>query len=186
MQDATTRDRNTKSTVDTAFLALGSNLGDRLACLRQGVRGLAGDPRIRLGPVSSLYETAPVGGPVDQGWFLNAVLTVYTDIGPQSLLTVAQQIEARLGRERSVSNGPRTIDVDLLTYADCICDEPAITLPHPRMHTRLFVMVPLAEIAPDGVHARFGRPFRELLDDLRTGPDAERESIRRVQGDDWV
>lgn len=129
-----------------AFLALGSNLGDRDGSLRAAVAGLIEDG-IRVVRSSSVYETLPVGPP--QPSYLNAVIEVETDLDARALLDRCLAVEARLGRERGADAarwGPRTIDIDLLTFGDEVIDRPGLVVPHPRMHERAFVMVPLADL----------------------------------------
>lgn len=127
-----------------AFLALGSNQGDRWAHLRRAVAGLPDVVR-----VSSVYETDPVGGPPSQGPFLNAVVELDSDLTPRQLLETARKLEAAAGRVRDERWGPRTLDVDVLLVGDLAVQEPDLQVPHPRMWQRPFVLVPLAEIAPD-------------------------------------
>jgi 2-amino-4-hydroxy-6-hydroxymethyldihydropteridine diphosphokinase len=129
----------------SAYVGIGSNLGDRLENLRTAVRELAGTPDVRFVRSSSVYETAPVGGP-EQGDFLNAVVEISTELEPRALLEALQLIENELGRVRAERFGPRTIDLDLLLYGDEEIDEPDLTVPHPRMHERAFVVVPLMEL----------------------------------------
>jgi 2-amino-4-hydroxy-6-hydroxymethyldihydropteridine diphosphokinase len=127
-----------------AFLALGSNLGDRRANLRQAVASL---PDVVA--VSSVYETDPVGGPEGQGAYLNLVVELDTALTPRGLLEVAQRAEAAARRVRTERWGPRTLDVDVLLVGDLVIDEPDLQVPHPRMWERAFVLVPLADLAPD-------------------------------------
>jgi 2-amino-4-hydroxy-6-hydroxymethyldihydropteridine diphosphokinase len=139
-------------------LGLGSNMGDRESNIVSALDGLAAHPRIRLNKTSSLYQTAPVGY-LDQPEFLNAVASLTTTLSPLELLDVCLAVEQRLGRVRTMRWGPRTIDIDLLVYHDVICHSARLTLPHPRLKERCFVLVPLAEIAPetpviDGLTAR--------------------------------
>ncbi len=134
-----------------AFIGLGSNLGDREATLRQGVAGLeaAGD----VIAVSPLYETEPVGGPEDQGAFLNLVVELETADSPRQLLRRCQALEEAAHRVRTVRWGPRTLDADVLLVDDLTVDEADLTVPHPRMWDRRFVLQPLADLAPELVPA---------------------------------
>ena len=138
----------------TAYLGLGGNLGDRRRYLAAALRALASEPGVRVEAVSSVYETQPVGV-LEQPVFLNLVAQVTTTLSTRELLACCLRIEAGLGRVRSERWGPRTIDVDVLWFDDQAVNEPDLELPHPRMTTRAFVLVPLAEIAPalelDGV-----------------------------------
>jgi 2-amino-4-hydroxy-6-hydroxymethyldihydropteridine diphosphokinase len=141
-----------------AYLALGSNLGDREELLQQAVDRLAAHPEITVVAVSPVYETSPVGGP-EQPDYLNAVVAVETAASPRRLLAVAQQLEAAAGRVRGARWGPRTLDVDILLVGEERVDEPDLVVPHPRMWERAFVTVPLADLAPSlgpGVPDRAG------------------------------
>jgi 3-oxoacyl-[acyl-carrier protein] reductase len=164
-----------------ALLALGSNLGDRRDYLLRALDALRAQPGIIVERVSSLYETAPVGGPAGQGRYLNAAAVLRTDRPPDELLRVLLEIETSLGRVRGERDGPRTLDLDLLIYDAVIRDEPPLTLPHPRLHQRLFVLQPLAEIAPGVVHPVLRRTIADLLADLqgvrRFGPAPGRELV---------
>jgi len=133
--------------VTIAYIAMGSNMGDRLLLLAQAVQ-LLKTPTIRVLDVSSIYETAPQGF-VDQPSFLNLVAKVQTDLSPQELLSHTQAIEAQLGRVRNVRWGPRTVDLDILLFGDRVVDEVGLQIPHPRMTQRAFVLVPLLELNSD-------------------------------------
>ena len=158
--------------IEIAFLSLGSNLGDRAGNLRSAIAqlGEAGE----VCAVSSIYETQPVDVP-DQGWFLNCVVAIKTKKSPRELLQFALEIEARMGRLRLRDKGPRSIDIDILLIGDCIIDEPGLTVPHPAMHLRRFVLEPLEEIAPDAWNAVLKSTAMELLGTLPKG-----QTVRRL------
>ena len=149
----------------TAYLGLGANLGDRLANLQRAVDLLAEVSGLRVARSSRVYETEPVGGP-EQPEYLNAVVEVETDLAPRDLLEACLSVETRMGRVRAEPWGPRTIDVDVLTYGDETIDEPDLVIPHPRMHERGFVLVPLAELTADP-----SLPGELRLASLRLGPN---------------
>ena len=134
-----------------AFVGLGSNLGDRWAHLRRAVDQLRAGGRAPVTAVSSVYETEPVGGPEDQGPYLNLVveLAVAPDADPYRLLEECRRLEAAAGRVRATRWGPRTLDADVLWIDGVTVDDPELTVPHPRWRERRFVLVPLAELAPD-------------------------------------
>ncbi|HZX31016.1 MAG TPA: 2-amino-4-hydroxy-6-hydroxymethyldihydropteridine diphosphokinase [Rhodocyclaceae bacterium] len=134
--------------MNTAYIALGANIGDPAATVRAAFAALSGLPGMRLAAASSLYRTAPVGL-ANQPDFINAVARVETTLEPQALLQALLALEADFGRIRLERNGPRTLDLDLLLYGDRVLDTPDLILPHPRLHLRAFVLAPLAEIAPD-------------------------------------
>jgi len=149
----------------SAYLALGSNLGDRLESLRRAVELLDARPGIDVVRSSRVYETDPVGPP--QPAYLNAVVEVRTDLDPHALLKETQAVEHELGRVRAERWGTRTIDVDVLTFDEREIDEPELVVPHPRMHERGFVLVPLGELDPDPM-----LPGERKLSALRLPPDA--------------
>ncbi len=134
--------------MNTAYVALGANLGDPKATVLAAFAALANLPESRVARCSSLYRTAPVGI-LSQPDFVNAVALLETTLPPEALLDALLDIEARFGRIRRERNGPRTLDLDLLLYDDIELDLPRLTLPHPRLHLRAFVLLPLAEVAPD-------------------------------------
>ncbi len=131
-----------------AYLALGSNLGDRVAHLQRALDAMRAEPAVAVVGVSKVYETDPVGGP-EQGAFLNAVVAVDTDLEPYGLLAFAQGLERDAQRVRVERWGPRTLDVDVLLYGDVRVDDDDLTIPHPRMWERGFVLAPLRDVAPD-------------------------------------
>ena len=140
----------------TAFIALGSNLGDPAGQIRSALGALAALPGTKLVRQSSFYRNPPEGG-LDQPEFVNAVAQIETRAGPRELLDHLLEIERAHGRARDFPNAPRTLDLDVVLYGDRVVREPALTIPHPRMLARAFVLVPLAEIAPDAVVPGRGR-----------------------------
>ncbi|MDY0262228.1 2-amino-4-hydroxy-6-hydroxymethyldihydropteridine diphosphokinase [Syntrophotalea acetylenica] len=147
----------------TAYLALGSNLGNRLACLRGARRALHRPPLIRVVAASPIYETAPVGGPAGQSPYLNAVLRVETLLSAAELLAEALAVEKLFGRRRTERWGPRTLDVDLLLFGDEIHRQADLTIPHPRLHQRAFVLVPLRDLSPGLLHPLLGQTVEEMM-----------------------
>ncbi|MDI3299000.1 MAG: 2-amino-4-hydroxy-6-hydroxymethyldihydropteridine diphosphokinase [Bacillota bacterium] len=162
------------------FLGLGANLGDREAQLRAALDLLAGDD-LRIEGVAGLWETEPVGLR-EQPWFLNTVAEVATRLEPEALLRRALAVERALGRVRTVRWGPRTIDVDLLWLEGVVRSGAELTLPHPRMAERAFVLAPLAELAP-GLRLPGGRTAREGAEALRAAPGAP--VVRRLRPPGW-
>lgn len=154
------------------YLSLGSNLGDRAANLRTALHDLG-----ELGAVaavSSFYETEPVELAA-QPWFLNCAAKLDTEKMPRQLIAGILAIEQRMGRQRRQKNGPRIIDIDILLFGTSLIDAPSLTVPHPKLHERRFVLEPLVEIAPDVRHPVFKRTMRELRDALPAG-----QTVRRI------
>lgn len=153
-----------KSDKKIAYLGLGSNLGDRKKNLEIAHEKLSQHPNIRITASSSFYETEPVGY-LDQDWFINQAIEIETSLSPIKLLETTQGIEEGLGRERSIKWGPRTVDIDILAYEDRIMNTPVLKLPHPSLHERRFVLVPLEEIAPAFLHPVLDKSISKILID---------------------
>ena len=161
-----------------AYLGLGSNIGDRKANIREALRRLRGVKGVAVLKVSSLHETEPVGGP-PQADFLNAACEVEAALTPRGLLRAALRIEREMGRLRGVRWGPRVIDIDILLCDDKVVEDAELTVPHPRLAGRRFVLEPLAEIAPAARHPKSGKTVAEMLDSLAA---ASRRRGRRQGG----
>jgi 2-amino-4-hydroxy-6-hydroxymethyldihydropteridine diphosphokinase len=145
----------------TVLVALGSNLGDRRGHLEQALGRLAATSGVRSVRAGDAFETDPVGGP-PQGPFLNACVLLETDLDPRQMLAALRAVEAGASRVRQERWGPRTLDLDLLLHGDTLLEEPDLTVPHPRMLERAFVLIPAAELAPDLVHPGLGRTLGDL------------------------
>jgi len=152
----------------TIYLALGSNLGDRGATIAAALDAVGKLPGTRVLKVSRLVETEPVGGPPGQGPFLNGAAAIETDLTPEDLLAALKRIERDLGRTEGPRWSPRPIDLDILLCGDLVLDTPGLTIPHPRLRDRRFVLEPLAEIAADVRDPVTGKSVKELLE--RLGP----------------
>jgi 2-amino-4-hydroxy-6-hydroxymethyldihydropteridine diphosphokinase len=157
---------------ETAYLSLGSNLGDRAATLRAAIAQL--EVAGRVVATSAFYDAQPMEVE-DQPWFLNCVVAIETGKSPRELLQLALQIEAAMGRIRLRDKGARKIDIDLVLFGDLVVDEPGLKIPHPSMHRRRFVLEPLVEIAPEARHPVLGKTARELLAALPEG-----QTVRRL------
>jgi len=155
-----------------AYIAMGSNLGDRGETLMRAVKMLSEIPGVSVRRLSQFMRTEPLGGPEDQPPYLNAAVEAEVDLAPRDLLAALQDIERQLGRDRSKEKrwGPRTCDLDILMMGEIVLqDEPELIIPHPRMHERTFVLEPLAAIAPEAVNPTSGKTVTEMLDDVRSG-----------------
>ena len=155
--------------METIFIGFGSNAGDRVDFCDRAVTLLGLLPHSRLLGVSLLYETEPVKDGTDpgDGWFLNGVVQLETDVTPRSLLMVLREIERSLGRDEEHRSGPRTMDLDLLFYGSLVIEEPGLVVPHPRLHQRRFVLLPMSELDPSWTHPSLGRSITQLLAELK-------------------
>ncbi len=147
----------------TTYIALGTNLGDRPANLRSAIASFS--PKLRVIQETTIYETPPWGY-TDQPAFLNMVVKAETELEPYALLSYLKEKEKNLGRVKNFKNGPRQIDLDILFYDNLILEEEELTIPHPRLHERAFVLVPLAEIAPEFEHFLLKKKISALLQDV--------------------
>ncbi len=154
------------------FLGIGANEGDRFAAISNAVQLLSITPGIHVVQIAPIIETKPVGGP-PQGDYLNTVVELETEKPPAELLALLKSIEKQLGRSPGgVRWGPRPIDLDILLYDDAIIRTPELDIPHPRFHERLFVLEPLAQLAPDLIHPILGIPIHRLAEQLGVRPQA--------------
>jgi 2-amino-4-hydroxy-6-hydroxymethyldihydropteridine diphosphokinase len=156
----------------TIYLSLGSNVGNREENLRAGIAAL-GDAGVRVTRVSSIYETEPVDF-LEQAWFLNCAVEGEANVSALELLQILRGIELRMGSKKLVAKGPRLIDLDILLYGSETIDTPELQVPHPRMHLRRFVLVPLTEIAPEAVHPALKITVAKLLEETM-----DRSTVRR-------
>ena len=175
-----------KANRPVAYLGLGANLGDRLHAMRAAIHALGAHSAINLdlaSDVASLYESDPIGGPPGQGPYLNSVVRVSTTLTPHELLDTVLSIEASLGRVRRQAWEARVIDIDLLLYDDLIVSDDGLSLPHPRLHERRFVLEPLAEIAGEVVHPVLKLPISELA--RRARAEATDQRVTILAGPTW-
>jgi 2-amino-4-hydroxy-6-hydroxymethyldihydropteridine diphosphokinase len=168
-------DTSSRTMPHFVYLSLGSNVGDREAQLRDAETRLAAVGRVVA--VSSFYETEPVEF-TQQPWFLNCALALETSKTPQQLIAAILRIEEEMGRQRVQKKGPRSIDIDILLFDDVILDSPELTIPHPALQQRRFVLEPLAEIAPEVLHPVLKKTIRELRDALPPG-----QAVRKVKAE---
>lgn len=161
----------------TAHIGIGSNLGHKRARCREAIEHIERLPGCTVKKRSSFYRTDPVGVE-GQDWYVNAVIGIETDLSPHALLEVLLAIESHMGRKREKKWEARIIDLDLILYGNEILEEGHLTVPHPLMHVRRFVLIPMAEIAPERVHPVLGKTMKELLKDL---PE-EGQAVRPLEG----
>ncbi len=157
---------------DRVYLSLGSNVGDREDHLRGAITRLESIARVIS--VSSFYETEPMEV-TNQPWFLNCAVKAETTKVPKQFMAAVLEMEREMGRLRTMKKGPRTIDIDILLFGDAVVDSPEVTIPHPAMHERRFVLEPLVEIAPEARHPVFKKTVSEMLDALPGG-----QTVRKV------
>ena len=162
-----------------AYLGLGANLGDPSRQVSEALKRLNAAEEVEVTRVSAFYRNPPLG-PADQPWYVNAAARVRTRLGPEELLRLLQQVEAALGRVRGEHWGPRRLDLDLLLYNGEVIFAPNLVVPHPEMHRRGFVLVPLAEIAPQAWHPVLGKSAGDLLAELNP---ADRAAVQPLAAD---
>lgn len=161
----------------TAYLGLGSNLGDRFLLMREALQKLKNSTGIKVSRVSPVYESEPIGVP-RQPRYLNAVVEIFTDLDEKKLLKVCQAIEDELGRVRNERWGPRNIDIDILIYDDLVSSTRELSIPHPFFHEREFVLRPMADIAPDLIHPVLDLSVSELLEGVEESGVKKMNSLK--------
>ena len=174
---ANEQEKSCPSISQTAYLGLGSNLGDRLALLRAALHAIDTRDGIKIdwdGGIAPVYETSPVGGPPDQPWYLNTAVRITTTLDPFTLLKVVLSIENDLGRVRGQRWAARTIDIDILVYGQLTLNDEVLTIPHPRLFERRFVLAPLSDIAGDMTHPRLELSIQELARKLELKDASDR------------
>lgn len=164
------------SAMEQVLIGFGSNQGESLRICSEAIDTLGKDPHVEILRVSSFYRTEPVGE-VEQDWFVNGVIHARTSLNPKGLLDLLHRVESAFGRIRKVRWGPRTLDLDILFFGDTEIVSHGLTIPHPRLHERCFVLVPLAEIAPGWIHPTLKVTVRDLLARL---PDCDNLKVERI------
>lgn len=155
--------------MEKVFLSLGSNIGERETNLKQAIEKLQTTENIEVTMISSFYDTKPEGGKDNVPNYINAIVEIVTSLSPHELLEKTQEIEKCLGRKTKCDYNPRTIDIDIIFYGKKLVCEEGLTIPHPLMHERFFVLDPLNELAPQEKHPVLGKTVQELLFELRCG-----------------
>lgn len=153
---------------EVVYLGLGSNLGDKVSNCLRALEDLSSSGQNNIQAISSLYKTEPIGYR-EQDWFINCVAEVITPLSPRSLLQLLQGVEERMGRSRTFRWGPRVIDLDILLYGAEVIEEADLIIPHPHLHERGFVLIPLAELAPDLIHPVLKKTVKELRKGIEEG-----------------
>ncbi len=163
--------------METVYVGVGSNLGDTFSNCMRAIEEIKLDPFCSTGALSPFYRTEPVGVS-GQNWYMNAVLTVYTTHEPRDLIASLLAIEKKMGRKRTgIRWDSRVIDLDILLYGNAIINDISVTVPHPRMHKRRFVMAPMADLAPDLIHPTLGKTMSEILNDI---PETDQQ-VKRME-----
>ena len=184
-RSANEQQKRCPSISQTAYLGLGSNLGDRLRSLRAAIHALDRHHAVKVdwdAGIAPVYETSAVGGPPDQPPYLNSAIRIFTTLDPFELLAATQHIENQLGRKRPERWAARTIDIDILLFGDERIKSEALTIPHPRMHERLFVLAPLGDVAPDVTHPGIGSAVQAIAKQLATS-EAGKSIVRLIERD---
>ena len=171
--------RSSEVSLHRVYIAIGSNMGDRIQNCREGLRRLQEISGVRVIRSSSAYETEPVGEGLE-GWFINAVAEAETDLDPVALVEHLKRIEGEMGREKSRDRSNRPIDLDLLFYGELLLESKDLIVPHPLLHRRRFVLEPLTELVPGQIHPGLGKKVKDLWADLK-----DPHQVRRIETSLW-